>query len=108
MNMSAQTHNPQVNIPNNVNNRLTKHHITLRVPHNYHQEPIVSNLVADHGLTVNITAALLGENAKQAKQDGWFNLELVGADRQIQSALVYLEELDLEFWEKRSETEESW
>jgi ABC-type methionine transport system ATPase subunit len=98
MNMFAQSHNPQVNHQNNVIEMPAKHHITLRVPHNCQQEPIVSNLVSDHGLTVNITAALLGENAKQAKQDGWFNLELVGADKQIQSALGYLEKLDLEFW----------
>jgi ABC-type methionine transport system ATPase subunit len=105
MNMFAHTHNPQVKNQNKAIASRAKHHITLRVPHSYHQEPIVSNLVSDHGLTVNITAALMGENAKQ---DGWFNLELVGADNQIQSALVYLEELELEFWEKQSQTESSW
>ena len=105
MNMFAHTHNPQANNRNKAIAKPAKHHITLRVPHSYRQEPIVSNLVSDHGLTVNITAALMGENAKQ---DGWFNLELVGADKQIQSALVYLEELDLEFWEKQNQTEASW
>jgi ABC-type methionine transport system ATPase subunit len=105
MHKFAHTYNPQVNSQNKAIAKPAKHHITLRVPHSYHQEPIVSNLVSDHGLTVNITAALMGENAKQ---DGWFNLELVGADKQIQSALVYLEELDLEFWEKQNQTDASW
>jgi ABC-type methionine transport system ATPase subunit len=105
MNMSARTHNSQVDRQQDAGNRLAKHHITLRVPQTYHHEPIVSNFVSEHGLTVNITAALLGENTKQ---DGWFNLELVGTDRQIQSALVYLEELDLEFWDKQRQTEETW
>ncbi|WP_019502393.1 NIL domain-containing protein [Pseudanabaena sp. PCC 6802] len=107
--MSARTQNAQfdhqLNRQQAIQERLAKHHITLRVPQTHHQEPIVSNFVSEHGLTVNITAALLGENTRE---DGWFNLELVGTDRQIQSALVYLEELDLEFWEKQNQTEETW
>jgi hypothetical protein len=85
-------------------NRLTQTQITMRVPQNYHKEPIISRLVSDHGVTVNIIAAILGENAKE---DGWFNLELEGTSHQIQSALVYLEELDLEIWDKSS-SDDTW
>jgi len=87
------------------NNRLTQTQITMRVPQNYHKEPIISRLVSDHGVTVNIIAAILGENAKE---DGWFNLELEGTSHQIQSALVYLEELDLEIWDKSSSDDGTW
>jgi len=86
-------------------NRLTQTQITMRVPQNYHKEPIISRLVSDHGVTVNIIAAILGENAKE---DGWFNLELEGTSHQIQSALVYLEELDLEIWDKSSSDDGTW
>jgi ABC-type methionine transport system ATPase subunit len=85
--------------------RLTQTQITMRVPQNYHKEPIISRLVSDHGVTVNIIAAILGENAKE---DGWFNLSLEGTSHQIQSALVYLEELDLEIWDKSSSDDDTW
>ncbi|MEE3718097.1 NIL domain-containing protein [Tumidithrix elongata RA019] len=85
--------------------RLMTNQITMRVPRNYHQEPIISRLVIDHGLLVNITAAILGENSQE---DGWFTLELTGTSHQLQSALVYLEELDLELWEKNTNEEENW
>jgi ABC-type methionine transport system ATPase subunit len=84
---------------------LIKTQITMRVPQNYHKEPIISRLVSEHGVTVNIIAAILGENAKE---DGWFNLELEGTSHQIQSAMVYLEELDLEVWDKSKNTDEAW
>jgi len=86
-------------------NRPTHALITLRVPATYHQEPIITHLVADHGLVVNITAAVLGENPNE---EGWFNLELRGTPDQIRSGLVYLEELDLEFWERADKDEETW
>ena len=63
----------------------------------YAQEPVISRLVSDYSLTVNITAAILGANAVG---DGWFDLELKGTDAQIQSALTYLSDLDLEVWDE--------
>lgn len=85
--------------------RITTSFITLRVSKSYHQEPVISNLISKHGLTVNITAAILGENAKD---DGWFSLELRGKNHQIQSGLAYLQELDLEIWSKSHIDEENW
>ena len=78
--------------------------IRICIPKNYHEEPVISRLVSHHGLIVNIKAALLGANARD---DGWFDLELRGTDSQIQSALVYFNELDLETWLKPNLQEDS-
>lgn len=76
-------------------NRLTQKRIRLRIPKQYHQEPIISRLISDYGLTINITAAILGANAIG---DGWFDLELQGTQVHLENALIYLNELDLEIW----------
>jgi ABC-type methionine transport system ATPase subunit len=75
---------------------LTNKRIRLRIPSNYHQEPVISRLVSNYGLTVNIAAAILGANAVG---DGWFDLDLQGTTAQIDSAIAYLNELDLEIWD---------
>ncbi|WP_341527958.1 NIL domain-containing protein [Nostoc sp. UHCC 0302] len=77
-------------------NTLNHKRIRLRIPKDYHQEPVISRLVSDYGLIVNITAAILGANAVG---DGWFDLELKGTDSQIQSGLTYLQNLELEVWD---------
>lgn len=82
--------------PSSDSNRVTQARIRIRIPKNYHEEPVISRLVSQHGLTVNIAAALLGANARD---DGWFDLELRGHQEQIRSALLYLNELDLEIWQ---------
>ena len=56
-------------------NRPTKTRIRIRIPKTFHEDPVISRLVSHHGVTVNITAALLGANARD---DGWFDLELRG------------------------------
>lgn len=76
--------------------RYTQRLIRVRIPKNYHQEPIISRLISDYQLTVNITAAVLGSNANG---DGWFALELRGTHAHIQTALTYLHKLDLEIWD---------
>ncbi|BAY65939.1 MULTISPECIES: NIL domain-containing protein [Calothrix] len=76
---------------------MTNKRIRLRIPKDYHQEPVISKLVSDYGLVVNITAAILGANAVG---DGWFDLELQGTDAQIQSGLNYLKELSLQIWDE--------
>lgn len=75
--------------------RVVQHRIRLRIPRQYHQEPIISRLVSDYALTVNIAAALLGSNARD---DGWFDLDLRGTAVNIESALTYLNDLNLELW----------
>jgi ABC-type methionine transport system ATPase subunit len=78
---------------------MTNKRIRLRIPKDYQQEPVISRLVSEYGLIVNITAAILGANAVG---DGWFDLDLQGTDAQIQSALNYLQELSLQIWDETS------
>ena len=85
--------------------RPTQTRIRIRIPKEYNNEPIISRLVSDHGLTVNISAALLGANARD---DGWFDLELRGTSRKIQSALIYLDEMDLEIWGESNSEQDGW
>lgn len=82
----------------------TLNHIKIRIPKQYQQEPVISRLISEHGLTVNIAAALLGANARE---DGWFDLEL-GSHQQMRSGLVYLSELDLEIWPEPGSEADGW
>lgn len=86
-------------------NRTTQTRICIRVPRRYHQEPVVSRLISQYGLTVNILAAVLGGNAEG---DGWFDLELQGQTSQIDSALTYFNELDLEVWHSSGQEKDGW
>lgn len=86
-------------------NRPTQKRIRVRIPKEYNDEPVISRLVSHYGVTVNIAAALLGANARD---DGWFDLELRGTNPQIQSALTYLDEMDLEIWNELNAAEDSW
>ncbi|WP_068815983.1 NIL domain-containing protein [Phormidesmis priestleyi] len=79
----------------NEDSRSTQKRIRIRIPKHYHQEPVISRLISDYSLTVNITAAVLGANANG---DGWFDLNLQGSHAQIENAMTYLAELDLEVW----------
>ncbi len=85
--------------------RPTQKRIRVRIPKAYQGEPVISRLVSHHGLTVNIAAALLGANARD---DGWFDLELQGTGSQICDGLLYLNELDLQIWQDTNSGEESW
>lgn len=86
-------------------NRPTQTRIRIRIPKEYNDEPIISRLVSHYKVTVNISAALLGANARD---DGWFDLQLRGTSRQIDSALTYLNELDLEIWGESNPEEDGW
>lgn len=79
-----------------LDHRVTQKRVRIRIPQAYHGEPVISNLISDYQLTVNIVAALLGANAKG---DGWFDLDLQGEKQQIDSALIYLNDLNLEIWD---------
>lgn len=73
--------------------------IKLRIPEELHSEPVISNLISQHGLTVNIVSATLGINAGS----GWFHLSLRGNQAQIQTAIAYLNDLDIEVWQDRTD-----
>ncbi len=85
--------------------RPTQTRIKIHIPKDLHEEPIISRLVSHYGIAVNIVAALLGANTRD---DGWFELELRGKPEQIQSALTYLNELDLEIWSQSTAEEDGW
>ncbi|OKH25137.1 ABC transporter [Hydrococcus rivularis NIES-593] len=86
-------------------NRPTQTRIRIRIPKNYHHEPIISHLISQHQLEVNILAALLGVNARD---DGWFDLQLQGKSEQIDSALIYLSELNVEVWRESELERDGW
>ena len=95
---------PELSAPND-DQRHTQTRVRIRIPQQYHQEPVISNLITQHHLTVTITAALLGANAKG---DGWFDLQLQGSVAQIRAALLYINDLDLEVWHDSDAQNETW
>ncbi|MDX2214277.1 MAG: NIL domain-containing protein [Oculatellaceae cyanobacterium bins.114] len=103
--MTVHSNDPVTHPSNYSDTRITQTRIRIRIPKTYHQEPVISRLVSHHGVTVNIAAALLGANARD---DGWFDLELRGQASQIQSALTYLNELDLEVWQGSDQENDGW
>jgi ABC-type methionine transport system ATPase subunit len=80
-------------------NQIIHKQIRLRITSNFHQEPVISRLVSDYGLTINITGAILGANAVG---DGWFELDLQGTEAKIDDAINYLQEIKLEIWDENS------
>ncbi len=102
---TSETANQGADQSDALDQRPTQTRIRLRIPKSYHQEPVISRLVSHYGLTVNITAAILGANARD---DGWFDLELRGRVQQIDSALTYLNELDLEVWNSADNDDDGW
>ncbi|WP_017715230.1 NIL domain-containing protein [Kamptonema formosum] len=86
--------------------RPTQIRIRIQIPQKYHEEPVISRLISEFGLSVNVNGALLAGNAPS---DGWFDLELRGANSQIQRALVYLDEIGVGIWSKSTDPdEENW
>lgn len=76
-----------------VSQRLTERRVRIRIPKDYHQDPVISQLVSHYNVTVNIVAALLDANATG---DGWFDLNLQGSERQITHALSFINDLNIE------------
>lgn len=75
--------------------RLTQTRIRIQIPRQYHSEPVISYLASNHHLEITILAALLSGNCKES---GWFDLQLRGTTQQIDSALIYLSDLNVKFW----------
>jgi hypothetical protein len=87
------------------NNRQTEIELKLRVPQSYHQEPIISQLISEYHLKVIFLSAILG---KDGHGDGWFDLKLLGTSAQINNALIYLSELDIEIWHEQDLELDGW
>lgn len=77
--------------------------IRLRIPEDLHGEPVISQLTARYGVIVNIISASLGANSGS----GWFHLALQGNHSQIQTAIAYLNDLDIEIWEDHHDSNTS-
>lgn len=75
--------------------QTTRTKFQLCIPKDYRTRPVIAELVSAYGLTINITSAILGEDAQA---DGWFDLELWGRRRQIVFGLRYLKQLNLQIW----------
>ncbi|BAY09501.1 NIL domain-containing protein [Calothrix sp. NIES-2098] len=71
----------------------TVKYICIRIPLQYHPQPVISQLISRYGLTVNITAGLL---EKDTQENGWFNLEIHGNSQQIEAGLAYLRSLNID------------
>jgi hypothetical protein len=69
--------------------------LQLCVLKTYYEQPVISKLVSDYGLTVNITSAILKPDNQD---DGWFDLDLWGRTKQLHSSLSYLKKLGLPIW----------
>ena len=68
-------------------------YLRVKISPQYHQQPLISKLVSDYGLVINITAALL---TSSARDDGWFDLEVLGDVVQINQALAALHSIGIE------------
>ncbi len=69
--------------------------VDINIPRQLHQQPVLANLIANYNLTVNFHAAVLD---RKATGGGWFNLSLEGNLQDIERALSYLRDLEIEIF----------
>lgn len=79
--------------------------LRVRIPAEYRQDPVLSVLVAQYGLTVNILAAQL---SGQGSDSGWFDLELKGLTGQINNGILHLNDLGVEIWQESDHHDGGW
>jgi len=77
------------------NTRSTQRRVRICIPKQLHQEPVISHLISNYSITINIVAAVLGANANG---DGWFDLALQGPAIHVEQALTYINDLGVEVW----------
>ncbi len=94
-----------LNLDKSDHNRYVRTRIKLKIPTQYHHEPIISRLVSKHQLEVNIVGALLGANRHS---EGWFDLEINGFSENIDLALVDLAESNVEVWYQSGQEIDGW
>jgi hypothetical protein len=69
--------------------------VDINIPQRLHQQPVLANLIANYKLTVNFHAAVLD---RKATGGGWFTLSLAGDLSDIEQALNYLRDLEIEIF----------
>ncbi len=100
------TPSKQVNSTTHVaDQRRTQTRVQICIPKDLHKEPVISRLVSHYSVTVYIASAQMDENMTG---DSCFILELRGTKSQIDSALTYLDELDIEISHQSSPEEDGW
>ncbi len=77
------------------NQQIKSIKVSLRIPSEYNDQPIIFKLANQYNLEVNIISALLGE---LAEEDGWFTLSLKGEKDSIKQGLQYLTDSKIEIW----------
>ncbi|NMG05658.1 hypothetical protein DP117_01810 [Brasilonema sp. UFV-L1] len=83
----------------------TQIRLRLHISNHYSTEPVISRLMAIHGLVINITGAMLG---KHTGGEGRFDLEICGTVPEIRRGLAYLESLNLKIVGKPNTDGDSW
>lgn len=86
-------------------NQITQIRVCVYIPKSYLNEPVISRLISDYGLIVNITGAMLEANTDSA---GRFDLEIRGSVAQINHGIAYLESLNLKIIGKPHVNGDSW
>ena len=69
--------------------------IRIQVPQSLHQLPIISTLITEYKLIVNIRGAILDQKAIGG---GWFDLLLDGEDLNLKQSVLYLKDIGVEIW----------
>jgi L-aspartate semialdehyde sulfurtransferase ferredoxin len=92
-------------VSSNPESSASKIRLRVYIPPYYQQKPVISQLISDYGLVVNITGAMLGENTAGK---GSFDLELRGTPQQIANGLAYLESLTIKIVGKPNAEGDSW
>jgi NIL domain len=61
--------------------------VRIQIPESQHQDPVISHLVSDFGVTVNIDTAFLGANGVGG---GWFSLKIEGSRNDLEQVMSHL------------------
>ena len=78
--------------------KLREIDLRIRIPPSLLDSPVLSSLIRDFDLRLNIESAQLSQ---EDCVSGWFHLHLSGQSEQIRSALDWLREKRIEFWLER-------
>ena len=89
----------------NRNPSVIKIRLQLSIPYSYAQTPILSRLVSQYNLMVNILAAKLESDRHDP---GIFDIELQGTIQKISQGLDYLKALNLQIFSKANIDGDSW
>ena len=71
---------------------IASKNIILRYPRKLIEQPVISNLIKEYDLTVNISRARIGQD-----EEGTMVIEISGADDNLKAGLQYLKEIGVTF-----------